>query len=295
MPNFDAPAEYLRANYERDDYLAVVLIYRETGIPKHEFGTAERIAAPRYQAHLRAENAKGADIYLTVNALKPGATGRTKADVETVRHVFLDLDGGGREAVDKILEADGIPNPHHVLNTSPDKHQVIWSVEGFDREQAEILVRGMAHQFGADQAVWDTARVLRIPGFRNCKYEEAHYVRDVHESPGGRIYRPDDFPPYKAERTVPVRNELSRERMNSGPGSHVSQSERDWAYALSALEHGESPSSIQARIETMRQDKPNPRYYAERTVSRAVMKHEGSISRAGPADSRPPEPDGMER
>ena len=133
------PAEYLRANYERDDWLAVVLIYRQTGIQlvKQEFATAETIAAPRYQAHLRAANANGADIYLTVNALKPGATGRTKADVETVRHVFLDLDGGGREAVDQILEADGMPHPHHVLNTSPDKHQVIWSVEGFEREQAE--------------------------------------------------------------------------------------------------------------------------------------------------------------
>ena len=221
MPNFDVPAQYLRANYERDDYLAVVLIYRKTGIPKHEFGTAERIAAPRYQAHLRAENAQGADIYLTVNALKAGAAGRTKADVETVRHVFLDLDGGGREAVDRIVEADGMPNPHHVLNTSPDKHQVIWSVEGFDRGQAEALVRGMAHQFGADQAVWDTARVLRMPGFRNWKYEQPHYVRDVHERPGERIYRPDDFPAYEAERTVPTQKELPRERMNSGRGSHI--------------------------------------------------------------------------
>lgn len=294
MPNFDVPAQYLRANYERDDYLAVMLIYRETGVPKHEFGTAEKIAGPRYQAHLRAANAQGADIYLTVNALKAGATGRTKADVETVRHVFLDLDGGGREAVDRILEADGMPNPHHVLNTSPDKHQVIWSVEGFDREQAERLVRGMAHRFGADQAVWDTARVLRMPGFRNCKYEQPHYVRDVHDRPGERIYRPDDFPVYEAER-VPVSNEPRRERMKGNPGSHASQSERDWAYALSALERGESPSSIQAQIETLRQDKPNPHYYAERTVARAVMKYERSVSPAEPTNPEVREPDGMER
>jgi hypothetical protein len=57
MPDFDAPAKYLRTNYEQDDNLAVVLIYRETGIAKHEFGTAERIGSPRYQAHLRAANA----------------------------------------------------------------------------------------------------------------------------------------------------------------------------------------------------------------------------------------------
>lgn len=67
-------------------------------------------------------------MYLTGNSLTPGATGRKRADVDAVRHVFLDLDGGGREAVDRVLQAEGMPNPHHVLNTSPDKHQIIWSV-----------------------------------------------------------------------------------------------------------------------------------------------------------------------
>ena len=119
MPDFDAPSRYLRDNYEREDWLAVVLIYRNPARLKQEFATAEKIATPQYQAHLRAANATGADVYLTVNSLTPGATGRKKADVDTVRHVFLDLDGGGKEAVDQVLHAEGMPNPHHVLNTSP--------------------------------------------------------------------------------------------------------------------------------------------------------------------------------
>ena len=82
---------------ERDDNLAVVLIHRASGIPKQEFATAEKIASPRFQAHLRAASASGADIYLTVNALKPGVSGRTKADVAAVRHVFSIWTAGARK------------------------------------------------------------------------------------------------------------------------------------------------------------------------------------------------------
>jgi hypothetical protein len=48
-----------------------------------------------------------------------------------------------------------------------------------------------------------------------------------------------------------------------------SQSERDWAFALRALGRGEQPDEIVRAIETYRVDKPNPRYYAERTVAKA--------------------------
>jgi hypothetical protein len=51
---------------------------------------------------------------------------------------------------------------------------------------------------------------------------------------------------------------------------HLSQSERDWAYAKRALARGVPPSQIVADIARFRQDKPNPRYYAERTAARAA-------------------------
>ena len=271
MPDFEAPGRYLRANYEREDWLAVVLIYRNSAAVKQEFATAEKMATPQYQAHLRAANASGADVYLTVNSLKPGATGRKKADVETVRHVFLDLDGGGKEAVDRILTAEGIPNPHHVLNTSPGKHQILWSVERFDHDQAESLVRTMATKFGADQAVWDVARVLRMPGFRNHKYAEPrHFVRDMHDKPPVvSVYRPEDFPRFLIDE--PAR-QIGSERSNShAVTGNCSQSERDWAYVMRELAHGTDPEVLRLKLEQSRQDKPNPHYYARRTVDRAVI------------------------
>ena len=48
---------------------------------KHEYATAEALASDRRQAHFRAANAAGADLYLTVNALVPGTHNREKRDV----------------------------------------------------------------------------------------------------------------------------------------------------------------------------------------------------------------------
>lgn len=259
MPDFDLPSRYLRENFAREDRLAVVLIDRKSGEVRQRFATAEKIGSPQFQAHLRAANAGGSDIYISMNTVAPEAMGRTKADIETIRHIYLDVDVGGREAVAKILNAEGVPNPHHILNTSPDKYQVVWSVDGFEKQAAENTLRGMAAQYGADPAVTDCSRVLRLPGFRNCKYERPHYVKDVYQNPGERIYGPGDFPAYDVERRAVI---LNQPRESFGGNGQPSQSERDWSYALRALERGESPGVIEAKIEQFRQDKPNPRYYA---------------------------------
>ena len=47
-----------------------------------------------------------------------------------------------------------------------------------------------------------------------------------------------------------------------------SQSERDWAAAGDALRSGEAAETVISRLEQQRQDKPNPGYYARRTVRR---------------------------
>ena len=274
----------------------MVLIHRGTdGRPDHvqqKVATAEHIAAPRFQAHLRAANAHGNDVYISMNTIAPEAQGRTKADVETIRHIYLDVDIGGADAVNRILSTPGMPNPHHVLNTSPGKYQIIWQVEGFDKGQAEDLLRGLAAAHQADPAVTDCSRVLRLPGFRNCKYAEPHYVRDVHEAPAERVWRPEDFPAY---RTAPKNIEVLARKSHYGGDGQLSQSERDWSYAMRALERGESPSVIQARIEAYRQDKPNPHYYAERTVSRALPHHARSASHPAPESSNAVDMPGLER
>ena len=96
------PADHIRKHYQSDDYLAAVLIYRgkdgKALSVKHEYATAAVLAGEKRQAHFRAANADGADIYVTVNSLVPGTHHREKRDVQTIRHLYLDVDLGMPES-----------------------------------------------------------------------------------------------------------------------------------------------------------------------------------------------------
>jgi hypothetical protein len=263
---FEVAPDYIRSHYDKADRLAVVAIERPSGHMKQEIRTAEEIASPAYQAKLRALNAHDHCIYLSANALHPEATSRTKADVQTIRHVYLDIDHDGKAVVDRILAAKEMPEPHSIVHTSPDKYQLTWVVACFDKTQAEQLVREMAAHHGADQAVWDSARVLRVPGFRNCKLETPHYVT-IEERNSETIYTPRDFPKYEIARDPQFG---VRPTVENASGPDRSKSGQDWAYALNALEKGIQPENvIQHLIERRRNDKPAVEHYASRTVANA--------------------------
>ena len=272
-PGFEVPSHYIRAHYEPDDRLCVALIRREDGhaVIRQKFAEARAICSPKYQAHLRAANAHGADVYLSVNTIQAGARNRTKADIHQVRHLFVDIDERGPEVVKAILASD-LPKPSAVIESSKDRFQVLWSVDGFSKDQAEAAVRNIARRFGADEAVWDCARVLRVPGFRNTKREEPFYARLVTGERSAHVLTPKDFPAFPAlERTVVAK------KVSAAGGR--SQSEKDWAYALRSLERGVSPAVIAADIEAFRiRNKQDPHRYAERTVEKAAQVYERNRS-----------------
>lgn len=287
MADFDLPSRWLRENYNRDDRLAVVRIQRDTGEVKQSTATAEQIATPKYQAHLRAANAHGADVYVSMNTIRPEAWSRTRDDINEVRHIYLDIDKDGQGALQRVFDDPGMPEPHHVLESSPGKFQVMWQVEGFEKAQAESLMRNMAAKFGADPAATDCARVMRLPGFRNTKYPEiSHYVREVHTGTGPN-YKPQDFPSHT----------VARESVTRGPRASASggqsRSEKDFGYAMRQLEKGVSPSEIAAEIAAYRTDKPNPTYYGEHTAQKAYAKFLARPVAHSSSDQR--DVDGMER
>jgi hypothetical protein len=111
-----------------------------------------------------------------MNPIKDGAYNRAKADIKDIRHVYLDLDRKGEEALQAIRNSTEVPAPNFVLDTSPGRHQVVWKVSGFNQEEAESLLHNLANQFGGDLAATDSTRVLRLPGFANRKLTDEFIV-----------------------------------------------------------------------------------------------------------------------
>jgi len=266
----DAGSKFIDDNFEPDDRLAVVLIDRRSGAVTQRIAPAKQIASPEFQVWLRDRNRMGADVFVSMNALAADARGRTKADVAEIRHLYLDFDENGTEAVKRLQSREDMPKPNYVVNTSPDHWQVSWKVHGFGKEEAETVMRELVHEFGADPAATDSSRVMRIPGFVNHKRHPTHRVREDQLSTV--IYTPEHFPRFAQDdrRASSPAGRLSSDSREARRG-RLSQSELDWAYAKRALARGESPDAVVAAIADFRAgEKSDPRYYARTTVEKAA-------------------------
>jgi hypothetical protein len=183
------------------------------------------------------------------------------------------LDHGGAEALEAIENSSIVPKPNYVLNSSPEKHQVVWKVEGINLEEAEGLLHAMAREFGGDPAATDATRVLRVPGFANKKYDTNFYVEARREST--ETYHLRDFKLH-IDSQDSLRHD-TRAKREPSPRTTLSQSEHDWAFAKRALARGDDPEEIIGQIAEHRAtDKPNPEYYARHTVKKAQADTQGA-------------------
>jgi hypothetical protein len=264
-------ADYIRANFAPSERIAVLLRNAKRRETLQRISTAEKIAANPFQDWLRYKNAKeGFDIYVGMNALKPTAFTRTKDDILAIRHLYVDLDQQGSLSLSKIGKSTLVPPPNYVLNTSPDKFQAIWRVEDFELGEAEALLHAMARQFDADKAATDAARVLRLPGFLNKKYDHDFVVSARLQT--DQVYHSRDFK-LRRESVEPDRRNVYSAPRRAGLAETrpVSQSERDWAFVKKALANGADPEELISQLAHSRApDKSNPQYYARLTVTKAV-------------------------
>jgi hypothetical protein len=265
------PAEYIRANFQLSDRIAVLVRNRKRAETIQRISSVDKVAGSSFQDWMRYKNEKdGCDVYLGMNALKPHAHTRTKDDVLAIRHLYIDLDQDGSNSLAAIQKSNLVPPPSYVLNTSPDKYQVIWKVEGVPQGQAEALQHAMARQFDGDHAATDSARVLRVPGFLNKKYEQDFHV--TIQSQTDRTYHLRDFKVRTESVDSDYRQPRSSLRKTVTSEKHTtSQSERDWAYVKDSLASGADPQELIVRLaESRAADKSDPQYYARLTVTKAL-------------------------
>jgi hypothetical protein len=241
--------------------IALLLRCGNTTQPQQRVVSVEQVVTPRYMAWLTYKNEQGTNIYVSANPLIPGSRKRTKECIASVRHLYIDIDEDGDARLAALQASNVVPVPTAILSTSLGKYQALWRVTGFDFEHQEETLKRIAQAFGGDPACTDRNRVLRIPGFRNCKYSPAHRV--TVEYPVDATYGPDDFQLDDAavSSVLPLRGNARK-----SPTQKHSHSEDDWAWVCAELAHGKDAVELTRELALRRADKPDPLYYAQRTV-----------------------------
>ena len=255
-------ASFLRRCFAPEETIAVLIRRQDAAAPMQRIVRLEQALESRYLAWLSYENQHGRNnIYVAANPLRPGTRKRTKESIASVRHLYLDIDTDGDARLAVLRASDLVPPPTSILSTSPGKYQVLWRVEGFEFARQEQTLKLLAIAFGGDPACTDCNRVLRVPGFLNRKYDPPYRV--TVEYPDDSVWTPDDFrldagavDALHFKQVIPS---------HKTPSKHTN-SEGDWAWASDQLAHGKDVAKLTRELASRRSDKPNPLYYARRTV-----------------------------
>ena len=253
--------EFLTRSFTPGETLAILLRGEYPVKTQQRIIRFECAVAPRYLRWLAYENARGANIYVAANPLRFGSRKRTKESIDEVRHLYIDIDSDGDARLAAVRASEMVPTPSTILSTSPAKYQILWQVDDFRFAEQERLLKLVAIAFGGDPACTDCNRVLRLPGFLNKKYAPAHLV--TAEYPSNSVSKPDDFRFDDALiESLPI---CPRRPTHIGP-SEKTNSENDWAWISRELAAGKDAVKLTQTLAECRSDKPNPLYYAQRTV-----------------------------
>ena len=84
---------------------------------------------------------------------------------------------------------ENVPPPSATVETSPGKYQLFWflTTAAHDLDLVERIEDGLAEALSADPAATDRARVLRLPGFPNLKYDSRPLSRLLELHPERRF------------------------------------------------------------------------------------------------------------
>ncbi len=139
--NYRKAQEFLTRSFAPEETIALLLRRENPVNVTQRVVKLETALAPRYIGWLAYENITGANVYVTANPLLPGTRKRTKENIASVRHLYLDIDTDGEGRLSSIRASHSVPTPSAIVQTSHGKYQVLWRVEGFDLEQQETMLK----------------------------------------------------------------------------------------------------------------------------------------------------------
>lgn len=163
-----APVRFLRAAFAPEDSIGVLLKTYRTGQVVQRIVPVTTAISDRFQAWLRYMNAHSWNVYVGVNAYRPGRS-RAREAVAHVRHLFLeeDLDGPGLLAT--LSTRPDLPPPSYVLHSSRGRLHLLWRVRDIAPAWIEQLQKQLARELSTDRAATSCAQTTRLPGLFNHK------------------------------------------------------------------------------------------------------------------------------
>lgn len=248
---------YLQDIFEPGDWIDLFYIHKgekytakngkQYPCTRDGFMFLEDAAREREMADVTANQANGWNSYIGMNAYTPGRNSRSRQDITAIRTVYVEHDEDdpghdmvrgeeGLKLIAKAVESGEIPLPHYVIRSSMNpvaKYQTIWRVKDFSVAEQEALIRALRNLVKSDPASCDAARVLRLPGTLNLKYDPPGKVDVIEHNPGPR-YAPADF---KIERKV-----INRQKYRQG----APESDEVLARKIGYIETALKASGIQA-------------------------------------------------
>ena len=279
-----AAVEWFSELFSPGDFVTVLLRQRPGPGARQLSRLAGYWCHPAGQRLLRAANVAGSDVFCGVNPSVPSSS-RT---VSEVRRLQIDFDTDGDRRVGRLMRdvrSGRVPMPAAVVRSSVGRWQVLWHVDpaAWTVAGAEEANRRLAAAYEGDPSVVDVTRVMRVPGFTNCKPGRGGVLvarvprsRYDPQSVGSEWWEPRAFRQVAPARTVPLAVTVKKAPRPAAPPRYIggqrkpaSQSEADWHGVIDALRSGESPDLLIQQLAEFREDKANPRDYAERTVVRA--------------------------
>src|SRR5579871_980386 len=136
--------EFLSRCFSPAETIALLLRREEPATVTQRIVTLETVLAPRYMRWLSHENANGANIYVAANPLRASSRKRTKGNIASIRHLYIDVDSDGDTRLASLRASNTVPTPSAILSTSPGKYQVLWLVENFDFDMQESTLKQLA-------------------------------------------------------------------------------------------------------------------------------------------------------
>src|ERR1700722_4284106 len=113
----DIAKDFLTRCFAPDETIALLLRTESAARPAQRIVRLEQATAPAYLRWLAHENHAGANVYVAANPLRSGSRRRTKDCIDSVRHLFIDIDFDGDARLAALRASYAVPSPTTILAT----------------------------------------------------------------------------------------------------------------------------------------------------------------------------------